>query len=75
MLKIDMEETRHLMLIIDDGHRTTVTLAHQDGIKLFQDIQEYYGRLQYGHGTDEKPTSKGLLARLKERFLPKTPVV
>lgn len=68
MIDIDMEETRQLVIIVNDGHRTTITVAHPEGIELYRKINEYYGRLEYGAGTDELPTKKGLFERLKKRF-------
>jgi hypothetical protein len=70
MITVDMDEQRALVIAVDDGHRTTLSLAHQDGVELLQAMQEYYGRLEYGHGTDTPADKKGLLARLRERFFP-----
>ncbi len=68
-VEIDHTERRALVIAVDDGHRTTITLQHQDGVELFKQIQEYYGRLEFGQG-DETPDKKGLLARMIAKFLP-----
>jgi hypothetical protein len=73
MISVDHDEQRALVIAVDDGHRTTLTLAHQDGVLLLQHLTEYYGRIEYGHGTDEPADKKGLLARLLARFFPPTP--
>jgi hypothetical protein len=69
MITVDMDESRAVVIAVDDGHRTTLTLQHQDGVELLQHLTEYYGRLEYGQG-DITPDKPGLLARLKKRFFP-----
>lgn len=68
MITVDMDTTDSVIIVVDDGHRTTLTLAHQDGADLLNQLNEYYGRQEWGQGTDEKPDKKGLIARLRARF-------
>lgn len=70
MITIDYEEKRVLIIAVDDGHRTTLSLQHQDGLELWKQIKEYYGILEYGQGTDDKATEKGLFERIKNRLFP-----
>jgi len=68
MISVDMDTKDSVIIIVDDGHRTTLTLAPQDGADLLNQLTEYYGVMEWGQGTDEKPDKKGLLARLRARF-------
>jgi len=70
VITVDHDESRMLVIAAEDGHRTTLTLGHEDGVQLLQELTEYYGRLEYGHGTDEQAKRKGLLEKLIDRFLP-----
>lgn len=70
MLEVDMDEKRALVIAIDDGHRTTLSLQHEDGLELWRLLKEYYGQLHYGQGTDETPQEKGLFEKLLARFSP-----
>lgn len=68
MIEVDMDENRALVIAVDDGHRTTLSLQHEDGLQLWKLIKEYYGRLEYGQDTDEQPTEKGLYERIKTKL-------
>lgn len=70
MISVDFEERSALIIAVEDGHRTTITLAHQDGVILLQKLTEYYGQLEFGQGTDERPVQKGFISRLVKKYLP-----
>lgn len=70
MIEVDLEEKRALVIAVDDGHRTTLSLQHEDGLELWRLIKEYYGTLEYGQGTDDKATEKGLFDRVMARLFP-----
>lgn len=68
MTEVDMEESAHLVIIADGvGIRTVVSMSHQDGFQLLNQLTEYYGRIEYGN-SDEQPKREGLLKRLAKRF-------
>ncbi len=67
MIEVDLEEPRHLILVADGvGIRTVLKMEHEDGTDLLRQLQEYYGRKEYGKNPNEfeAPTRRGLFQRL-----------
>lgn len=62
MVNIDKEETRHLVIIVDDGHRTVLSMEHVDGLKLLSDITAFYGALNVGEAAPRNPAREDQLA-------------
>lgn len=43
MSKVEVDgESKYLMLVFQDGHRSTVSLEHKDGLELLAQLQAYY---------------------------------
>ena len=66
MLNVDMEETGHLVIILDDGHRTVVSMAHQDGLQLLNQLTSFYGALNVGEAQPRDPQREDQLAAGKQ---------
>lgn len=65
MIEVDLDEQRHLVIAVDGvGTRTVISLPHEDGHQLLHQLTEYYGRIEFGQGTDEQATKPGLMARI-----------
>lgn len=70
MIEVDKDEHRHCVIVVDGvGTRTVLSIPHADGVELLKQLTEFYGQIEYGHGTDETPKQEGLLARLFKRFI------
>lgn len=52
MIAVDQDEKKYLCIVIDgsgevvEGHRTVVSMQHEQGMELYRQLVEYYGRLE-----------------------------
>lgn len=67
MIEVDQSNHKYLCVTIDgsgelpDGHRTTISLQHEQGIELHRQLTEYYGRIEGAKIVEKR---KGLIAKL-----------
>jgi len=52
MIEVEQENKKYLTVVIDgsgetvDGHRTVISLQHEQGLELHRQLTEYYGKLE-----------------------------
>ena len=67
MIQVDADEKKYLCIIIDgsgevvEGHRTVVSMQHEQGIELHRQLTAYYGTLE---GAKMERRKAGFLKRL-----------
>ena len=67
MVEVDKFTMKYLIIAIEDGHRTTISLSHDDGRDLYLQLHTYYGKVE----TVIREKTESLGDKLKRRIFGK----